>query len=412
MLAFFLLTGRVQAEKRPTIRVTDAQGETFHGSHIELDFKMIRLSQKEDREWETSDVLRIDFDHPDVPKPYKKNKIIFLQNGDRLIVQTFQLEKEEQLKVSWNILPKERRIFYIPSETIKGLLFTASDEKNDNNFLKFLRNRQIKSDLLLLKNGDTLKGELDSLDSSSVALKNRAEKTTIAHQKAVALLMNPEWASFPKVPKQRWILSLIDGSRLTVINCEMKSLTELKFSLAYGGELIIPLKAIFSIDLLGGKAVYLSRIPVSKFQYQPFFSSFQQIKSLTNFKLSKQFGINKNVKQRKLQLRGKTYRYGIGMRSYSSVTWNLNKKYQSFRAVAGIDDTVAGKGDVLFVVQLDGKPVFTSGHISGKSKLLKIPAIDVSQSNQITLIVEYGARGDICDHANWCDTILVKKDKK
>ncbi|VAX42777.1 hypothetical protein MNBD_PLANCTO02-1332 [hydrothermal vent metagenome] len=399
----------IGAEEQNAVQLIDANGKVFGGESVQLNFDKIQLGQagqKKSSEWKTADVLHVNFvSHK--KKKEGKQTFLFLQNGDWIAVHSYQL-KDEQLYVFWKGLPQKKKVFAIPLETIQGLQFSVFQKETHLWDLNLKKRGQKESDALLLQNGDILEGELEKLNEFKMTLKNAQEITTIETKKTKTLWMNPEWISFPKLPAQRWVIRTIDGSRLTVTSCQSISKKEIEVVPAFGGQLIIPLEAISSIDFLGGNAVYLSQLAAIDIQYQPFFSAIKQIKPLSGNKLS----INKNIEEGLLRLRGKEYHYGLGMQSRTSASWLLNKNYQTFRAIIGIDDSTEGKGSVRFIVQIDGKPVFTSKQIRGTSAPFSLPLLNVSEANRITLIVDFGQRGDISDHADWCHAILVKKTKK
>jgi hypothetical protein len=73
-----------------------------------------------------------------------------------------------------------------------------------------------------------------------------------------------------------------------------------------------------------------------------------------------------------LTLRGKTYSTGIGTHADSTITYQLGGKYSTFNSDIGIDDEVAGLGSVIFQVLGDGKTLYTSGTLSGKSAVANV----------------------------------------
>ena len=72
------------------------------------------------------------------------------------------------------------------------------------------------------------------------------------------------------------------------------------------------------------------------------------------------------------------------------------------------DDTARGRGSVVFVVEVDGERVYTSKPVTGKSDPLSIPPVDVAGKQRLTLIVDFGHLGDIRDHADWCNAVLIR----
>jgi hypothetical protein len=90
------------------------------------------------------------------------------------------------------------------------------------------------------------------------------------------------------------------------------------------------------------------------------------------------------------------------------MTYRLAGKFRRFHATIGIDDSAAGRGSVIFEVLLDGKIAYKSDVLTGASPPVTIERLDVTGAKIMTLSVDYATDGDILDHADWCDALLIK----
>ena len=68
-----------------------------------------------------------------------------------------------------------------------------------------------------------------------------------------------------------------------------------------------------------------------------------------------------------------------------------------------------GQGSVIFRVLADGKPLFTSDVVRGKTPPVVVGPLSVKDVNQLTLSVDFADHGDILDHADWCDAVLIRR---
>ncbi|MCH7988479.1 MAG: NPCBM/NEW2 domain-containing protein [Planctomycetes bacterium] len=202
--------------------------------------------------------------------------------------------------------------------------------------------------------------------------------------------------SFPKTGGQKILLTLTDGSQITAKDIEMLPETPLRVEAEFGATLIIPKSRLVSLRFLGGRVQYLSDLKPIEYEFTPYLS--------TRWPLQH----DRNVLGGGLHLRGVFYPKGLGMHSKSRVTYELQGRYSRFQSVIGIDDSAGGKGSAIFAVEVDGKRVFTSHPLTGNSPAVSIAPISVQGCKRISLIVEYGLLGDIRDHANWCDAVLMK----
>ena len=110
---------------------------------------------------------------------------------------------------------------------------------------------------------------------------------------------------------------------------------------------------------------------------------------------------------RTLTLNGTTYAKGLGVHSFSSLTYSLGGSYSSFQADLGIDDEVGNNGSVIFRVLADGAEIFRSGTLTGASRTQSIN-LDVTGRQTLQLIVDNADGSFAFDHANWADAKLIE----
>ena len=99
------------------------------------------------------------------------------------------------------------------------------------------------------------------------------------------------------------------------------------------------------------------------------------------------------------------------MHSQAVCSYDLKGENISFQATVGIDAAADGRGSVIFRVLTDGKTVFTSEILRGKSAPVLIGPLSLDGVKRLTLAVDFADEGDILDHANWCDALMIKATK-
>ena len=109
-----------------------------------------------------------------------------------------------------------------------------------------------------------------------------------------------------------------------------------------------------------------------------------------------------SVENRRLRLRGTTYRRGIGTHAPSKLLYNVPAGYDWFEAVVGVDDETEGRGSIVAAVYLDGTRAFESPVLTGDSEpaVVRIP---LAGARQILLVAETTADGQRFDHVDWAD---------
>ncbi|MDI3320875.1 NPCBM/NEW2 domain-containing protein [Pinibacter soli] len=112
---------------------------------------------------------------------------------------------------------------------------------------------------------------------------------------------------------------------------------------------------------------------------------------------------NRSVDNRTLTIAGQKFQRGFGTHAESSLIILLKGKAQSFSAMVGIDDEVAGhEPAVEFVVFGDGKKMWSSGimHLGDSARTCQA---SVKGIQKMELVVNDGGNGNYYDHADWVD---------
>ncbi len=371
--------------------VYDIDGGNRAGTVTALSDASLSLDRRALR---TADLFKVEWTGRQ-PVPMAESPMILLANGD-VLAAIPQVLDDEKLIVAWTHFPAWKPV-RVPLETVRGVVLAVSrDPVAQAKLIQTIENHREKGDLLQLRNGDRLSGELVELTGVSLSLAGAAGKTHVDRESVLSVAFSGELTSFPKIDGQQMLFSLIDGSRITAHQVALEANGTLRLKAAFGADLELPLTAVSAIRFLGGRTVYLSDLKPVEYRFTPYLSDNWDLRN------------DRNAAGGVLRLRGATFAKGLGTHSRCEITYDLNGAYRQFRASAGIDDMAGGRGSAIFAVQVDGKPVFTSEPIGGEDSAQSIGPIDVRGKNRLTLVVDFGPFGDIQDHADWCDAVLVK----
>ena len=118
-----------------------------------------------------------------------------------------------------------------------------------------------------------------------------------------------------------------------------------------------------------------------------------------------------NANYRGLPIFFKDHRYsrGIGVHSYSRLTFPLDgKTYTAFRTRYAIDpDARQGVADVTVRIKLDDKVLSERQHFQA-GELSPPIVLDLNNARTLTLEVDFGANLDAEDRLNWIEPALLK----
>jgi len=318
--------------------------------------------------------------------------ILWLSNGDRIVARVAKVAND-QVTVNWPIAGDSPP--RIPLEKVVAIILDLPASANDRlRLYSDLETLPAGNDLVILANGDRTQGEFLELDDAIIELKVAGKPLKLDRARARALRMNSQLTNSSKIVRHRQIFTLTDGSRVTSTSCDLVD-GILKLKSTEVGMLRIPLSTVVSCQLFGDRLVPLSDYEPAKAEFTPYFSNHWPLVR------------NANVMHGKLGLRGAEFATGLGMHSQMRVTYALRGSEQSFQSVVGIDDIAGGRGSVQFGVEVDGRRVWKSSELTGKSAPLTIPPVSLRGAKQLTLIVEFGQFADVADYADWCDAVLL-----
>jgi hypothetical protein len=259
-------------------------------------------------------------------------------------------------------------------------------------------------DVLLFRNGDTVRGALTGFSSDGAHFTpDGGTARTVPLKDLAAIGFNPRLAR-PRRPKDPYAhLVLTDGTRLNVTEPALRERT-LVAKAVCGPAIEIPLNRLAALDVLQGKAVYLSDLKPKKAETTGFLGEGwpwaadrtvrgQPLRLLAPAREASEFTLDK----------------GLGTHPKTVLTYDLAGKYARFEALVGLDAATGKRGRADVRVLLDGK----EATLPALKNLAAGPAVpirvDVRDVKELTLVVDFGPTGDVQADVNWGDARLVEK---
>jgi hypothetical protein len=337
------------------------------------------------------------------PLPHKH--ALFFSNGDCLPLNSegiLKLQNERLLCTpAAPLRPDNGLELSIPYASLAMLWRAApgnADEPEDLRRRLLLEKR--KRDLVFLKNGDRVEGTLTALDwRKGCSVKTAIGPVDVPWADVAVLAFNSEFQTkrVPKEPYPRVVLS--DGARLSFTSLEFEAgdKPHLSGKVLTGSVVRFPLEDLLALDRRQGRTVYLSDLKAKSYEHTPYLD------------LSWPLVADAAVTGRALRVGGDVFDKGLGIHARSRVTYTLDGGYKRFEATVGLDAATGKRGRVKIEVLVDGKPqnLKLDRELTVKDPPLEI-RVDVVKARELTLIVDFGSRGDVQAHVNWADARLIK----
>lgn len=110
-----------------------------------------------------------------------------------------------------------------------------------------------------------------------------------------------------------------------------------------------------------------------------------------------------------LTIGGKKFERGVGTHAESSLRVKLDGNAERFTAQVGLDDAGEGKGSIEFIATGDGRVLWRSGLLKGRTQPVPVN-VDLKGVKTLVLRVSDGGDGVSYDHGDWAEAALIMKD--
>jgi hypothetical protein len=331
--------------------------------------------------------------------PLPSDEHLILTSGDRLPARELRLHDEKLFFRNKDLGGDE---LSLPLSSVVVIWRTAPDRVvGSERFRRRLAAGKRKRDRVLLRNGDTVEGTLNGLREGVVEMEVNKKTSALRWAQVAAVALGTELTEQrrPEGPHARLILSEADGApggRVTLVSATCDG-GVLRGKTAFGAVVRVPLERVAALEVLGGKAVYLSDLAPARYEYLPW--------------LDEKWGwsADGNVLGRDLRLGGSTYDKGVGMHAHARLSYPLEGGFERFEALVGLDDLDGRKGKVRVKVLLDGKAVDLGKKdvLTGASGPLAV-SVDLKEAKTLTLEVESVEDGPVQAVVDWANARLVK----
>jgi hypothetical protein len=290
----------------------------------------------------------------------------------------------------------------VPLSSVSVIWYGATTGEQPEQLRRRLLQETRKRDRVLLKNGDVLEGALTALEATGITIEVDRRPVTVAVARTAAVALSSDLTETPKPTGVygRLVLDapgeVEDGARLSLTSARCDDGRTLTGATVFGAALSVPLTKVVALDLFGGKAIYLSELKPSRYEYYPYLDD--------RWEWARDAAVN----ELDLRLGGSTYDRGTGLHSHSRLTYAVPKDCRRFEALVGLDDRGGREGRVQVCLLADGKPLDLGGDGEATAGAPLSVRVDVAGAKELTLEVNFGKGGPVQDHVDWVDARFVK----
>lgn len=321
------------------------------------------------------------------------NSWLILSNGDRVPLTPHGMT-DDHLLCRWRS-GSDRPDWSVPLERVTGAILRPLSGDVGDSLLRELSFRRFDADVLVLNDRTRVAGELQSVTPQGMQLQTPVGPVDVDAERVHGLALNSALVELPAAGGSAVLIELSGGAWLTLEELSIDAAGVLLGRTDFGATLQASAQDLVRATFFHASVADLTRRSPAAIETVPYVT-----RSLPPL-------INRNVRGGFLRLDGREYARGIGMTSGTRMTFDLEEADRRFQALVGLDDEAGAGGSAVFVVELDGRPIFTSDRLTGRDPPVMIGPLDLAGGRRLTLAVEFAEFGNILDLADWCDPVLL-----
>jgi hypothetical protein len=248
-------------------------------------------------------------------------------------------------------------------------------------------------DVLTLSNGDIVAGIIRDISGESITVASDGVDIPVPLDSVVSVVFATTGAAAP--PRDRaFRVTISDDSTVTAQAIATEG-EHLRLTLRGGETRDIPMAQVLRIEQINGPVVWLSSLEPAENVHVPYFTD-----------LASPAQFDRSVSGEPIRFEDQTFARGIGVHSYSRLSWPVDPQYKTFRTRYAI----AGElpyADVTVRVKLDDRVVHERKNVRSR-ELSPVIEVDLAGAKTLTLEVDYGDAYDVQDRLNWIEPALLR----
>ncbi len=246
-------------------------------------------------------------------------------------------------------------------------------------------------DIVRLANGDVIKGIVTAMDGKQVSVQVGNDVTPAP----LDTINSIRFASASKTnasTARGFRIKTTDSSSLVAQRATWQG-GQLNLALSDGGKRTLDGASVVSIEQINGPVSWLSSRQPSENIQIPYLGEPWPAR------------MDKTVRGEPIRFGDKTFTHGIGVHSYSRISYPLDGTYKAFHTAYAIDGDLP-YADVTVRIKLDGQVVHEVQDF--RSGVINPVTIELKDAKLLTLEVDYGKSNDTQDRLNWIEPALLK----
>lgn len=282
----------------------------------------------------------------------------------------------------------------VPLQVVEGFLLTSGlGSRAKDLAVSRIRGLERSADAILLANDDVLTGTIEQFGPNEWRISTSGESRTVRGDLVRGVALDPSLLDYKAPTTISARVRLSDGS-VIVAKSLVSTPKGLQIETTIGPTIVLETDAVAQISFRGGNFVYLSDQNPLRIESRGFLDDNPHPRW------------DRCILGTPLSLEGNGCEKGIGTRGFTRIDYSA-EGYTRFLARIGVDDAAGESASVVFRVLLDERVAMESEEMTRFSGVKDV-AVDLKNAKVVSLVVDFGSRGDVGDAADWCEARLVR----
>lgn len=248
-------------------------------------------------------------------------------------------------------------------------------------------------DQITLANGDVVKGIIAEIAVTSVSIQRNGGETIEVPMESISRIVLASAGGESTTAARSFRVTLSDGTSITspVVQLDGSRL----LVQAFGGRQAIPVAAVKSVEQVNGPVVWASGL-----------TPLEEVQTPYHGDRPRKSQRNATVLGQPIRFASQSFARGIGVHSFSRLTYTVDPSYHVFRTQYAIDGELP-YADVTVRIKLDDKVVHEQKNVRA-GKLSSVVSFEVTGAKTLTLEADYGENYDVQDRLNWIEAAFLR----
>lgn len=388
-LATFASIGAAPSAADVVVRLVDGRTVELASVAFGADGMVQGTGESGPASMRAADVLAVEFGGVREP-PSNRQPAVLL--ADRQLLHGVVASADAESVVIQNALAGPVRI---PLSSIEGFLLTTGlGRRALEAAMNRIRSTERGGDVLFLNNDDVLAGVIEQFGPEEWRIAVAGQVRSVPAKLVRGAALDRALLDYTPPSGLSARVRLADGSVLAATSL-LSTPDGLRVEASIGSTLLLKDGAVAGVGFRGGNALLLSDAAPLRIDCRPFLDDVPRPR------------MDANVWGESLSLAGVEWDKGIGARGYTRIDYSA-EGFSHFFAAVGVDDAADESASVVFRVLLDDKTAFESGEMTVAAPPKQV-ALELAGAKVISLVVDFGGRGDVGDAGDWCEPRLVRR---